>query len=121
MLRNLSSLLIGGLIGAGIAMALAPGTGAETREKLRQRAIDLKDEYLDRYGEVIEQGRIRATELVQSGRDALEEQLAKGQEVVNSAVETARSSLDQLAPTAETADQPDAATPERPEKTEQKT
>lgn len=63
-----SSLLLGGLIGAGLAMVLAPGTKA----------------------------RIRATELINTGRDALDEKLAIGQDLVNTAVEKARAGLERL-------------------------
>lgn len=67
--------LLGGAVGAGIAMLLTPRTGEETQAQLRDRVKGLRDQY----GDVIEQGRIRATELVQSGRDMIDQ----GQTMVN--------------------------------------
>ena len=96
MFRGLGSLLLGAIVGAGAAMLFAPETGAKTREQLRSKANALKDQYLDQYGDIIEKGRIRATELVSSGRDLVEDQLAKSQDLVNTAVETARTGLDQV-------------------------
>lgn len=88
---RLGTLLVGGLIGAGIAMLTAPRTGVETKEQLRTRVRGLQDQY----GDVIEQGRIRATELVQSSRDVIEQTQSK----VTTALERSRtaSSADQTA------------------------
>jgi gas vesicle protein len=74
--------LLGGAIGAGIAMLLTPRTGTETQAQLRDRVKGLRDQY----GDVIEQGRIRATELIQSNRDLVDQ----GQSMVNSAMERVR-------------------------------
>ena len=41
------SLLIGGAIGAGIALLLAPQSGRETREKIADLAGDMKDSVTD--------------------------------------------------------------------------
>lgn len=88
---RMGSLLVGGLLGAGLALLLAPGAGTETQEGLRRRARDLQD----RYGDVLEQGRIRATELVKTGREVLDEQMPRVNELVNNAVERARPLVDQ--------------------------
>lgn len=66
---RLGSLLVGGAIGAGIAMLMAPRTGTETQSQLRDRVKGLREQY----GPQIEQGRIRATELIQSGREMLDQ------------------------------------------------
>lgn len=73
MFGRLGTLLVGGAIGAGIAMLMAPKTGQETQSQLRERMRGLKDQY----GPMIEQGRLRATELVQSGRDVLDQTQAR--------------------------------------------
>ena len=41
--QKTASFLIGVGIGAGIGMLLAPNSGAETREAIRSRAMDVKD------------------------------------------------------------------------------
>ena len=66
---RLGSLLVGGAIGAGIAMLMAPRAGTETQSQLRERVKGLREQY----GPQIEQGRIRATELIQSGREMIDQ------------------------------------------------
>ena len=39
--------LVGGLIGAGAALLLAPQSGAETREQIREKSIELRDKAED--------------------------------------------------------------------------
>ena len=85
---RLGSLLVGGLIGAGVAMLMSPRKGEEVRR-------DLKNRLNDRYGDQIERGRLRATELVKSSREMLDERLAQGQDLVNSAIERARTTIDE--------------------------
>ena len=47
-MRRVFSFLLGGisggLVGAVIALILAPASGVDTREKLRQQAISIRDE-----------------------------------------------------------------------------
>jgi gas vesicle protein len=91
MFGRLGTLLVGGAIGAGIAMLMAPKTGQETQSQLRERMRGLKDQY----GPMIEQGRLRATELVQSGRDALDQtqsRVSSARERTGSGDETQRTS-----------------------------
>lgn len=38
----LAGFLLGGLVGAGVALFLAPQSGEETREMIRERGIELK-------------------------------------------------------------------------------
>jgi len=88
---RMSSLLVGGLIGAGVAMYLQSERGADARKRL----VNLRDQYMDQYGDVIEQGKIRATELINTGKETLDTTLAQGQDLVNTAVEKARTTMDQ--------------------------
>jgi hypothetical protein len=43
---------------------------------------------------VIEKGKIRATELINTGKETLDTTLAQGQDLVNTAVEKARTSIE---------------------------
>lgn len=52
----LSGLIIGGLVGAAVALLLAPQSGEETRELIRDKSIELKD----RAAETAEEARIKA-------------------------------------------------------------
>lgn len=90
MFGRLGMLLIGGALGAWATMQLAPRAGSEAREQLRQRADTMRDQY----GNLIEQGRVRATELVKSGLDMVDTRLQQGQELVNSGIERARGGID---------------------------
>jgi gas vesicle protein len=89
MFGRLGTLLVGGAIGAGLAMLMNPRSGQETQAQLRERMRGIKDQY----GPMIEQGRIRATELVQSGRDVLDQTQTK----VNAAIDRSRTAQDQNA------------------------
>ena len=66
----LMGLLFGGLIGLGAALLLAPASGEDTRQMLRQRATEVRDEALDR----AEQARAKARELEANSREMLEAQ-----------------------------------------------
>lgn len=62
-----AGLVIGGLLGAGLALLLAPQSGEETRRMLRRRARQVAHDAQDRYDDVkdrIRRARRRAEELV---------------------------------------------------------
>jgi gas vesicle protein len=63
------SFFIGGLVGAGVALLLAPRSGRETRERIR----GLADEVKEKAGEVAEQVKERATTALEKGKEVLEE------------------------------------------------
>ena len=60
--------LIGGLIGAGVALLLAPQSGEETREMLRERGIELKS----RAEEAATEFRSKAETYMEEGRERVE-------------------------------------------------
>jgi gas vesicle protein len=71
----LAGFLIGGLIGAGAALLLAPQSGEETREMLRERSIELKGRAEQAASDIrtkaestIHEGRERIDEVVESTR-----------------------------------------------------
>ena len=61
----LAGLLIGGALGAALALLYAPQSGDETREKLKQKGEDIKDKTSDTY----EKARTRATEVGETLKD----------------------------------------------------
>ena len=87
--------IIGGLTGAAVSLLLAPQSGEETREYLRERAIELRDKAADTAQNTVEQvgstaGQIRdragdlatnaktqAEDLQRRGQVMLEEQRAR--------------------------------------------
>lgn len=79
---------IGGLVGAGVALLLAPETGRKTRERLRElstgareRALDVADDMRDRMEKVVDGGRSFLEEkkavvgaAYKAGRDAFQQE-----------------------------------------------
>lgn len=63
------SFFLGGLIGAGVALLLAPSSGRETREKIKEFAGEAKG----KAEEVIEQVKGKVTSVVEKGKEVLEE------------------------------------------------
>jgi gas vesicle protein len=65
----LTGFVLGGIVGAAVALLLAPQSGEETLEQIRERGIELKS----RAGDLTEQGRKRAEELALEARKRAEE------------------------------------------------
>lgn len=74
----LAGLIIGGLIGAAVALLLAPQPGEETRAELREKGIELKERMID----LSEEARRKAEELQEEGRTAIEAQKERLEQVV---------------------------------------
>jgi gas vesicle protein len=81
-----AGLVVGGLVGAGLALLLAPQSGEETRGQIRAKSFELKDQAAE--------GLAEAGQRAQAQADAWQE---KGQEVTeaisrskDSVVEAAR-------------------------------
>ena len=68
----LSGFVIGGLVGAAVALILAPQSGAETRSQIRQSSVDLRD----RGQEAYQTARTRATETYETTRTRVGETTA---------------------------------------------
>lgn len=74
----LAGLLIGGIIGAGVALLFAPLSGEETRGvikdksiELRDRAYDLSDQYSTKVKETAADISTRSKEAIDSAKSAL--------------------------------------------------
>lgn len=65
----ISSFFLGGLIGAGIALLVAPMTGSETREQIRGLAGDARKKADDYYGQIKES----VTSTLENGKGLIEE------------------------------------------------
>jgi gas vesicle protein len=80
------SFLLGGVVGAGLALLLAPQSGPETREKIRGFADDVKNKtthYIDDTKE-------KVSSYADKGKDYFEEKKT----LVKSAVEAGREAYD---------------------------
>ena len=60
---------MGGLVGAALSLLLAPASGKETREKIRDVSIDAKDKTV----EVAQKAKERVAGLVDQGREKIYE------------------------------------------------
>jgi len=78
----LLSFFIGGIVGAGVALLVAPKAGKETREKIKELMEEAKDK-ADGY---VEQMRETAASVVEKGKELIEEQKA----VIATAVEAGK-------------------------------
>lgn len=95
-------ILLGSMIGAGVALLSTPRSGIENRVMLRQKGNELKDKAVQtaeqtrsRAQEMVQMGADRATEVVQQGQTVLDEQKAKIQNVVYGVREGVKSYQDQ--------------------------
>ncbi len=67
---SLSAFLFGAVVGAGLALLLAPRTGKETRELLKEKG----EEFTKRAKESMGESRERADDFIQKGREFVEAQ-----------------------------------------------
>lgn len=122
----LAGFVIGGLVGAAIALLLAPQSGEETRTIIKEKSIELKEKAAEtaeeararaektlgearaRAEEAINETRVRAEELAkmtkeraaelqQRGQVVLEEQKARIERAIDSGKKTAASSEEEPA------------------------
>ena len=78
----LLSFLLGGVVGAGLALLFAPQSGRETRQKIK----DLTDDVKEKSAEYVNQVKEKATSLVEEGKGYYEEKKS----VLKSAVEAGK-------------------------------
>jgi len=87
-----AGLVIGGLIGAAIALLLAPRPGDETLAQLREKGIELKDRAADLSAEAVK----RVSDLEDKGRSVLEEQKTRLQDAVEEGKTAAQRKRDEM-------------------------
>ncbi len=76
------SFLLGGVVGAGLALLLAPQSGRQTREKIREFAGEVKDKTT----EYIDDAKRKVTSVVDEGKGFYEQKKS----LVKSAVEAGK-------------------------------
>ncbi len=74
------AILVGGLVGAGVALLAAPQSGVETRSLLKNKGLELKDKVVSeavvtrQFAEkAITDVRERANEVIHRGRTSMED------------------------------------------------
>lgn len=85
----LSGFVIGGLVGAAVALLLAPQSGEDTRTLIRDKGIELRDQVEQsatdarvKAEQIADQAKSKAEELQQRGQVILEEQKSRIEEAV---------------------------------------
>ncbi len=77
------SFILGGVVGAGFALLLAPQSGRETRQKIRQFTEDVKDKtvnYVDDVKEKVTSGIDKGKELYEEKKTILSSAIEAGKE-----------------------------------------
>jgi gas vesicle protein len=69
----LAGVFVGSIIGAGVALLLAPKSGAETREYLKEKVLELKEKLPEQIREEAKHLKEEAKELLQKGKTYFEE------------------------------------------------
>ena len=79
----LAGFVIGAVVGAGLALLLAPASGSDTRQRLRDKAVELGGktrefgnsgrDKLDAMGQAVREGSRDLSQAIQDGRDALKD------------------------------------------------
>jgi gas vesicle protein len=77
----LAGLMIGGLIGAGTMLLLAPQAGRRTREEIQQGALELKDRTTDRVRETASQVRSRAEQVASDVKNKADDLQNQGRDI----------------------------------------
>ncbi|MEA3407850.1 MAG: YtxH domain-containing protein [Chloroflexota bacterium] len=84
--------LLGAFVGAVLAFLFAPAPGEETREKLREKGIELRQ----RAEEWSSEAEQRARELQEKGKSALEQQKTRFREAVEEGKKAAERKKEEL-------------------------
>ncbi len=95
--------LLGAVVGAAAALLLAPQSGEETREVIRERGIELQgrmgqttEDARRRAEDVAAQARERAATAQERSRTVLDEQKSRLQEAIDQGKEAAQRKSDEL-------------------------
>ena len=90
----LAGLMIGGLLGAGAMLLLAPQPGKQTRDQIRDGAMELKDRTTDNVRDRVADARTRAQQVASNVRE-------KAMDLQNQGKDIAIDQLDRVASVAQ--------------------
>lgn len=96
-MNRMAATLLGAMIGAGVALLMAPRSGTETRRRLRDQADNLRTDARGRIGK----GRMRATELIRSTQERAQDWIDRGQQQLPEVMSRSRKAVDEAAERAE--------------------
>jgi gas vesicle protein len=97
----LSGFVVGGLVGAAVALLMAPQSGEETRTVIKEKSIELRDTAMERAeevrakaGEAVEQARTKAGEVAETAKSKAADLQKRGQVVLEEQKEKLTSALE---------------------------
>jgi gas vesicle protein len=93
-MRMVAGLLVGGLVGAGVTLLLAPQSGKRTRAQIQQKSIELRGQASDSMDDAVVQVRVKARQIKADVRDKAEELQLRGQEMVVEQMDRVSAALD---------------------------
>ena len=77
----LAGLMIGGLVGAGAMLLLAPQAGRQTRQELQEGAAEIKDRTTETVRGAVTQAKSRAQQLASDAKDKAAELQSQGRDM----------------------------------------
>ncbi len=93
----LAGLVLGSLVGAAVAMLMAPASGSDTRRQIREKSVELRAQAEQQ----MEDARKRAEEMQERSRVVLEEQKARLNQAIEDAKRGAKQAQEDLTAPAE--------------------
>ena len=78
----LSGFVFGGLVGAVVALLMAPQSGEETRAQIKDKSIEIKDKTVASLEDAASVAKEKATEFSQVAKDKTDELKQKGQVIL---------------------------------------
>lgn len=88
-LEFLMGLVIGGLIGAALALVLAPQPGVETRRQIKSKSLELKDRTAEGLAEAGQAAKEQAVAWQEKGQGVLDKGLQSAKETFDRAKQSA--------------------------------
>jgi gas vesicle protein len=83
-LITLGTFLLGGLVGAGLGVLIAPRSGKKTRKLIRHRSEELKDRTVDELEDTRDQALEKFDALSEKTRNTAESVVSRGKEIAES-------------------------------------
>lgn len=99
----LSGFVIGGLVGAAVALIMAPQSGEETRAQIRQKSVEIKDQSSEAYqtartraAEGYETARVRVTETTAEVRTRAEKLAADAKKAAEAQIDKVNVTIEKV-------------------------
>jgi gas vesicle protein len=78
----ISAFAVGGLLGAGIALLMAPQSGQETRDRIRNKSLEIKDKAIETAEDTRERATRAISDVTQQTKEKVSSLSKRGQQMV---------------------------------------